>query len=420
MAYTYDIETSKKDNLSTNCLTTCHILFNIINLFLSTFLVAHIYSLTTDIYEYILNVGLYQLSTYGTMLIAYFIFSFLVDKTNRVWIYRLGILLCAVLVIITIFYGKDLANIIALAGFCYGLALAAYYSSYNVLKQEMVSRKVMGKYAFLNKLLTKGVSVVCPFLLGMLIDVSTFSTIAIVVFAIALAQMVVSFFIKSQKPESSNFKIFEYIKKLKTNKPFKKKMAIIYIITAFYSFNTVLTMLLNVNIMMQFSSNFTLGTITSAITLTGLISLIIFNRFSKFGKRSWIYILGASLPFGGSLLFVLLPNFITLIIYDVLFVLSEILASTVYDAIRNKHLKEYGFYQDIAEHQCIVETIFQIIRIATFGLLIIVSLLKEYLVFQIAFVVFAFLMSGMSIFLLIYERKERTNEMIKNQQQENH
>ena len=65
MSYTYDIKTSQKDNRSTVCLSVCHLMFLIINLFLSTFLIAHIYSLTSNLYSYVLNVGIYQLSSYG-------------------------------------------------------------------------------------------------------------------------------------------------------------------------------------------------------------------------------------------------------------------------------------------------------------------------------------------------------------------
>ena len=121
MSYTYDIKTSKNDKRSTICLSVCHLMYAIINLFISTFLIAHMYSLTTDLFSYALTVGLFQLSTYITMLIGYYVFSFIVDKTNRIWVYRVANFLEAVLVIVTIFYGKDLAKLVLLAGFLNGL-----------------------------------------------------------------------------------------------------------------------------------------------------------------------------------------------------------------------------------------------------------------------------------------------------------
>ena len=102
MGFTYDIKTSQEDKRSTVCLSVCHLLYAIINMFVSTFLIAHIYSLTDNLFSYALNVGIYQLSTYGTMLVSYFLLSIVVDKTNRVWVYRIGCILEAALVIVTI------------------------------------------------------------------------------------------------------------------------------------------------------------------------------------------------------------------------------------------------------------------------------------------------------------------------------
>ena len=75
MTYTYDINTSKKDTRSTICLSTCHSIHSIVKLFLSTFLVAHIHSLTDNIYDYAIKVGLYQIVTYAVMTISYFLFQ---------------------------------------------------------------------------------------------------------------------------------------------------------------------------------------------------------------------------------------------------------------------------------------------------------------------------------------------------------
>ena len=75
MAYTYDITKSKSDKTSSGCLLACHIILCIVELFLSTFLVAHIYDLSSDINEYIFNVGVYYIWTYLSMLIIYYVLS---------------------------------------------------------------------------------------------------------------------------------------------------------------------------------------------------------------------------------------------------------------------------------------------------------------------------------------------------------
>ena len=410
MAYTYDIKTSKKDNGSMVGLSICHLMYNIINLFFSTFLIAHIYTLTTDLYSYVLNVGIYQLSSYACMFVSYFLFSFWVDKSNRIWVYRIANIIEAALVIVTIFFGKDLAKIVVLAGFLNGLAHGAYYASYNVLKQEMVSRKSMDNFAVVLMILTKIVSVVCPILLGALIEISTFSMVAVYVLVLSIVQTVVSFFIKAKRPSESNFNLKDYFKRLKSNPELKKKVGFIYKISIFYGLTSIASVLLNVNIMMQFGSSFSLGTITSVFAVLAVVVLVLMKRFTKFGKRSFVFIISSVLQIVGTLIFVFVPNITTLIIYNLGVTVCDVVIATIFDIIRNKNLKEGGMYQDIAEHQCVIESIFQIVRVISFAILIGVGALNNYILFQIFFVVSVVLYSVASLMLLKYEKEEVKNE----------
>lgn len=411
MSYTYDITTSKKDNRSTVCLTICHLLFTVIQLFLSTFLIAHIYSLTDNLISYTINVSIYQISHYIVMAISYFLFSVIVDKTNRIGIYRLGNIINTVLVVITVFYGKDLAKIIVLAGALNGLARGAYYASYNVLKQEMVSRKSMKNFAVAIMVLTKVVNIICPILLGMLIDISTFSMVAIYVLIICLVLIIISFFIKAKRPKDSNFKVMEYIKRLKENEPLKKKMKKIYLISFFQGAITVLTTLLSISVMTHFGSNFSLGALTSVFAVVSIILLFLFNRFSKKGKRNWYYILNSISVVVSVVIFAIFPNITTLIIYHLFIAVSETIIGTVYDLYRNKNLKEAGFYQDIAEHQFVVETMFRLMQIPSYGLLILICLFNNFVLLQVALVVFVCLYSITSILLMYYEKTEKDEDV---------
>ena len=410
MAYSYSIETSKKDNKSTIGLSACHLLFSVINLFLSTFLIAHIYTLTNDLYSYVFNVGIYQLSAYICMFVSYFIFSFWVDKSNRIWVYRVANIIEAVLVIVTIFYGKDLAKIVVLAGVLSGLAHGAYYASYNVLKQEMVSRKSMDNFAVVLTVLGKVVNVVCPILLGMLIDVSTYTTVAIYVLALSVIQIVISFFIKSKRPENSDFNLKKYFKNLKKDTKINRKIKFIYKICIIYGFTSVVSILLNVNIMMQFGSSFSLGSITSVFACLTIVVLLLFKKFTKAGKRSVLFIVVGMLPFVSAIIFAIVPHVATLIIYHLCLSICEVMTTTTFDIIRNKNLKENGMYSDIAEHQCVVESIFQIIRIISFVLLIAVGLIKNLIVFRVFFVVVVLAHLFMALMIMIYEKKDRDDK----------
>lgn len=161
---------------------------------------------------------------------------------------------------------------------------------------------------------------------------------------------------------------------------------------------------------MHFGSSFSLGAITSIFAVLSIVVLILMKKFTKFSKRSWIFVISAVLQIAGTLIFVFIPNMVTLIIYNLGYAICDVIVATIFDIIRNKNLKECGMYQDIAEHQCIIESIFQITRVISFGLLIAVSLFKNYVLFQIFFVVFVVLYSIAPLLIMKYENNDKKEE----------
>jgi YQGE family putative transporter len=406
MSYTYDATKSKKDMGSMVSLSICHLIFSIINMFSSTFLVAHIYSLTDNVFDYIKNVGIFQLSTFIVMLISYFIFSYIVDKTNRVWVYRLSSVILSVVVVITIFYGQDIAKIIVLAGILMGLTYGSYYASYNVLKQEMVSRKSMKTFAVTISALSKIVSIVFPVLLGTLIEISTFSMVAIYVFILNVALIIVSFFIKAKKPQGSSFKMIDYIKNLKNNNSVNCKIKAIYKIAMFYGFVNVISSVFQIYIMMQFGSSFSLGLFSSISSVLSIVLLLIINKYSKIGKRGLLFIIPNLLFVSLTFIYTFIPNIVTLLCVYFSLTVCDCVLAIVFDIERNKNLKEAGLYHDIAEHQFVIEAIFQIIRIICFTLLIFIGVFNSFVAFKIFFIVIV-LMYSVSAYLMM--KFEKTN-----------
>ena len=265
MGFQYNISNNSNDTKPRTCMLACHMIATIVNLFVNTFLVAYIYDKNASVYDYIFNVSIYNISAYAAMAIFYIPLSYIVDKTNRVGMFRVGLIMRSALVILVIFCGEKIAKLTWLAGIVNGASDATYFASYNVLKQEMVSRKKMSNYSSTTYIISKLIEVVCPIALGALIDVSTFSSVAFIVLIICAAQVGISFGIKSEKPINSCFNLRSYFKKIKQNNEVFSKLKIIYLICAIYGSSALVTMLINICIMIEYGSSFSLGAITSAI-----------------------------------------------------------------------------------------------------------------------------------------------------------
>lgn len=405
MAYSYDIHTSKKDKRSTICLFSTHSISSIVNLFISTFLVAQLYSYTDNIYSYIINVCAFEGITYIFFGLFMVPLSYLLEKTNRVWFYRLALVLRAGIIVLAIFLNSNVTRILYISAICNGVSYAFYYSSYNTLKQEMVSRKSMHSYSVFIHCAELVVKILIPILLGTLIDVSTFSKVAICLAVLCIIQIGLSFGVHSKKPDHSNFDLKKYFQKLKTQPDTYKKIKMLYWGAFIYGFTSIVSTILNICVIIQFGSNFSLGAMSSLFSLVSMITILFFNKFTTKGRRSKIYILTAILPFLCAIVFALYPTVWTLILYNVGTAISAIIYKTVYDIYRNGILKEAGLYSEITEHQSIVEMLMSSSRVLSYLFLILLSLFRSFVIFNVFLCVSVLSYSAILIFLYIYEKK---------------
>lgn len=404
MAYTYDINHTCVDKKSKNCLFVSHSLSNIISLFVTTFLVAHIYSFSGDTYSYLFNVAIYNISLYLAVALFYIPISKIVDRTNRIVVYRISLIVKAVLVTFFIFFGEEIAKLLVFAGVINGLSEALYYSSYNIIKQEMVSRKDMGRFASSTYVFVRIIDMVCPILLGALIDATSFSSVAIVVFVVCAIQLIFSFGVKCERPEGSNFNLTGYIRKLKTHKD-RKKLGTVYLISFLYGVTIMVTNVLNVCIMLEFGSSFSLGIITSVFSAVTILVVLWLNRYTKAGRRSWLYILCSILQVLSVIVFAIDITSVTVIIFNGVIVITSIVYQVVFDVHRNSTIKEGGLYSEISEHHAVVEVLLNVTRVLCFIVLIVVALLKSMFMLKAIMVVAVLVKVAIFMLLLNYEKK---------------
>ena len=246
MAYTYtpsNITAKQKMNLSVWSLQITSLINSIVELFTSSFLVSFIMQVNVDepISATLVSIALYYISLYAVMFIAYTLLGYLVDRSNRIGYYRAGILFKGAFIVVIIFLGRDLAQNTILAGAFIGLSEAFYYSSYNVLKGEIIPRAHADKYITVSNILKRVISIVFPILIGYLIDVSTYTTVAIYVLVIVAIQFIFSCLIKSQRPENSVFELFKYLKALRQKTEDTQRIKRFYPAVAGYACTTLIS-----------------------------------------------------------------------------------------------------------------------------------------------------------------------------------
>lgn len=362
----------KKFTQSNKAMLITHAINNIASVFVSTFLVSYIYKISSN---YILNIGLFYLMTYLAMCVIYYIASLIVDRTNRAIVYKVALLIRGAFMLCVVLVGENLAQYVVLAGLLHGFSEGCYWSSYNVMKNELVSSRLMKNYSTIQLVDEKVINVIVPIILGKLIDANSFKLTAIIVLAVVLVQIVVSFFIKSKRPENSSFNMKEFFSDMKNlgenNQPFK----MIFIGSIFYGIITIIAPLNTVLIMLSFDSNFSLGILTSIFSIFSMVLLVVLNVVLKKKKQTIFCIIASVLCPIGAILVSVFTNPVVVAIYNLIYTVLAVVHSYVFDVYRNLLLKKFGLYHDIAEFQCCIETLLAFARIFVFVCMVIAGVI---------------------------------------------
>lgn len=391
----------------------------ILELFTSTFLTSHILSITPDdlLGSGLLNIGLFYLTQYIVFYAVYFALSFFVDKSNRVSLLRIGVIINGILLVLLAFFGEQIASWIIAAGVICGVSTAFYFASYNVMKNELNGRKSIKDYNLWSTLLNNIAKMVVPTILGYLIDATTYSYVAIYVIIIATAQLIATFFIKSIKPKNSDFDPIEFVKFLKSDKDSWDKLKPTYFNSLLAGIKTTFNVIVIILTIYTFKTDLSLGIFTSIFSLVTMLLLMLYKKSDnnpKVSKKAIYTILGL-LPLVACIVMVIWLNQITLVIFNFTLTLVVFFTDYIGGSERDTVIKNINKYEYIAEHQSMVELCLTIGRIFAFGIFILFGLFASLTAFKILLVLMV--LSNPFKFIFMYQqRKVRKEFEIKNQQ----
>lgn len=403
------LDKTQKSLISVNALRS------VLSLFTSTFLTSYIISLNPDnvLGQGLINIGTFLIVDMLTYLICYFVLSKFVDKSNRVSFLRISIIINTILLVCIVFFGEQLAKWIPVAGMLVGISNAFYNSSYVVMRNELIGRKQINFYSILANVLANIINIFVPILLGYLIDVSTYSNIAIYVIIISIIQFCLSFLIKSNRPQGSAFELKKYIGLLKTDKYFRSKIKYTYLNAiaagAKDSFKTLIIILT----ILTFKTNLSLGIFTSIFSIISTILLLIYKRFEDKNKlrRLPVNITVGIAPLATCILFLITRTTATLIILNLAMTIAVLFSDYISGCDRDAVIKNLNKYEYIAEHQFLFELSANISKMVVTAGLFVIGLIGNETIFYIYLL---FLMSTCPVKYLIMYKQSKIREELTN------
>lgn len=246
------IELPKKSSTTAKSLMTCELINDVIDLFLNTFLVAYLLNITN---ENIGSVAIYYVIDYGITAICMYIIGYFLKKYNISNIYRLGIFIKCIFVILIVFLRERIQNFLIPIAIILGIAETVYWGACDNLVGLATDNNTRKKYTTNKKILRGFIRIIMPIILGTSIELLSFYKISTYVMLLAFAQFSISFFIKIPNQDHKKFDLRAYFKSIDIKN--NNRLKIIYKSSILYGvLMNVISIIVTAIIIMTYKTNF--------------------------------------------------------------------------------------------------------------------------------------------------------------------
>ena len=269
---------------------------NILYMFINTFMVAYFYTLTNYNYKII---SVFYIMSFIFIMLTFIILGKIIKNKIQVPIFRFGIILYCIYVLTVSLLKDNIINYYIYLGIFYGIVQGFLWSAGHLLVNEYAN-DVSNKFVSTKSMISKTLKIIFPFIFGTSIELTSFSSVAMVVVILSIIQFSFSLLIKekdltkSKKYGLNNF--IEYLKETKNKKikDFYKIMCCEGIV------NYLLETLVTIMIVLTFKTNISLGILTTIFSFCSIISVYIFQ--GKLKNNSIVLAISATMSVLGVIL----------------------------------------------------------------------------------------------------------------------
>ncbi|MFP4466003.1 MAG: MFS transporter [Candidatus Goldiibacteriota bacterium] len=258
----------------------------------------------------------YMLSTFCVVPVIFYLMGHLARRTDRVNIYKLGLIFHAVFYLSVIILNENVVNFLIPVGILRGLAMGFYWFGYHVLTYDYTNSGNRDRFYSYASIASGASSLFAPPIAGYIIEKLTDFTGYYAIFGITVillaAAMILSTTLHSG-PINHPYRIKDLI--FGGSKRWKGVMRAYFFLTAKDSIQMFLFAVLIVKVT---DSEFTFGKIAMIFALLVIITAYLMGKVSKPKNRTGFVFFGCVIQFAGACFLIYEINIITLIIHSVL------------------------------------------------------------------------------------------------------
>jgi len=340
-------------------------IFNLVSIFIDTFLIARILTFTGYNLYYL---GLFYAITFFVMMVFAILLNYTLKYIKLNYYLSLGAIFIMATVLVVYFLSEtQLLEYMPLLAFCYGFGNAAFYVGHNNLSTYAVRSRYQIRFFSVKKSSVILIKTIVPLVLGTSITTMGFNVVAIIMAVFTLFLLVFSLLIKPDRKYQIKFKYFSYIKKIIKDKQKYKLLWHNYISGFLYGCSiTELTMLFTYFVIKSFDgSNLYLGLAKTAMMVLAFINTLIFLKFYRKRRAKFFTMLPLIIVPIAGVIMTLLMNSYTILIFYTLYNIFVVIIESLTDMRRAGIIRLLSMHDDVIEHnavyystQCLSRTIF--------------------------------------------------------------
>lgn len=385
----------KKIKTEQNIIIIMDAIKKIMTIFLGPFLTAYFISTSTNS---ILNIAIYYIFTYATMALSTLVVAAIAEKRNRIKIFRIGIILNFIYILIIILLKEKIINYLPIISILYGISASCYYFPYNLFIINKVKNTERTNYMVKLFITISVVGILFPIIFGSIITITNYILTAVIVLFISLIQIILSFFIT----DNHNGDLEEYNLKKAWLELKKNKQVINCLAGEFFIgmniCNGALETVMVILILNSFKTNINLGIITSIATLLSILVVKIYGLIYNKRDDKKVIIISSIIPVISLIIFLILKTNTTVIIYKFSYVIfAEILSLVRKIKIFNLSNSKIVNKSNQCEFNAIREVTLNVGRVTGYTLLLLAGLTQSAVVLNIVTIILTLSLLVMSI-----------------------
>lgn len=302
---------------NTNLLLVINTIRKIIDIFLGPFLTAYLFKVAV---ENIKIISMYNILSYIAISVVALIIGRILKNKYQMQIFRIGMISKFIQLAILIILGDNVVNYIWILAIVAGFSMETWSFPLNLFSSKLVSNDEKKDFIVYKTFLNNLVKVLIPFLLGSIISIKSFETTTIIIFILSFIQILLSFKMKfkiQNNKESKKLDIIKEVNHIKNN----KKLQRFYMMKFFkgMAYEGALDTAVTLFIIMSFDSDFSLGVITSIISLLAMLSSYVYKKFKNQEKMKLLIIVSYVIILISSIVLVFITNRYTIVGYNLIF-----------------------------------------------------------------------------------------------------